>query len=413
MPDNPVAPSLGARDARSFDIFNVPDGYFGDPYRWLRALRIHDPLHINSDGSILLTRYDDVRAIWRDQTAVVDKTELFRRAFGEGPLFEHHTTSMLFRDPPAHDRLRAILNPFFTPSSLERLRTHVEHLVDRLLGRVADKRDVEFVSDFALQIPTTVMCRMLGVPEDDGTYIQNLSHKILIPLNPLVSPGEIEAGHAAAAEFKDYLGKRIVRIGKRSADGPAENMIDAMLRARDDGARMTDDEVLHSAIQMFNGGHSTTTHLIALTVHYLLEFPDQLKRLREEPGILASAIEECIRYASPSQLQARRTTRPLRLQSGDLRSDCEIIICQASANHDETKFDHPELLDLGRANNDHLAFGSGIHFCIGRALARLEMNVTIPRLLARFSHIERTAAAVYSKTPRFRSLASLPLRLSS
>jgi len=407
--------AVDAADAKSFDLFALPDGYFDDPYPWLAGLRHHDPLHRNADGSVLVTRYDDVKVVWRDPTGLVDKTEAFRAKFGDGPLLEHHTTAMLFRDPPDHDRLRAIVRPFFNRPQMLRLQEFVEALVNELLDEAAERRELDFVPDFAFRVPISVICHILGVPPEDGGYIHELGARILFPLNPRVTSEAIQSGHEAAAEFSSYLAERIdhARRTDRSTTDLPETMIDALALAEAAGGAISRAEIIHMCILMLNGGHETTTNLLAVSVHSLLGAPEQLRDLRDHGQEIArTAAEECIRYVSPLQLQGRRTTQELTLPSGTIAPNTEVVICQAAANHDERAFAAPDVLDLRRHPNAHFAFGTGIHACIGRPLARLEAAVVLPALARRFGSIERSGPAVFNRNARFRGLASLPLSLS-
>jgi cytochrome P450 len=402
-------------DARSFDLFSLPDSYFDDPYPSLAALREHDPLHHNADSSVLVTRYDDVKTVWRDPTGLVDKSEMFRAKFGDGPLLEHHTTAMLFRDPPDHDRLREIVRPFFNRPRMLQLQEFVESLVDGLLDEAAERRELDFVPDFAFRVPISVICRILGAPPEDGRYIHELGARILFPLNPRVTDEVIRSGHEAAAEFSSYLAEHIqhARASGRAEIDPPETMIDALVAAEAAGGVISDAEMIHMCILMLNGGHETTTNLLAVSVHSLIEDPEQLQDLRANgEEISRTAAEECIRFVSPLQLQGRRTTRAVTLPSGTIEPNTEVIICQAAANHDGRAFERPDALDLRRHPNPHFAFGTGVHACIGRPLARLEASVALPALARRFGKIERRGPAVFNRNARFRGLASLPLSLS-
>jgi cytochrome P450 len=398
--------------ARSFDLFDLPEGYYESPYPWFRLLRDHDPVHRNSDGSVLLTRHNDVRTVWRDTSNIVDKRDQFARRFGDGALFEHHTTGMLFRDPPDHDRLRAIVNPFFSQTSIMRLRTFVEQLVDELLAEAAERRELDFVHDVAFRIPIAVICRILGLPREDGDRVHELGTRILYPLNPNVPQTAIEAGDRATEAFLAYLRGHVDRARwAPSTDGEPGDIIGALVAAERAGEEISEAEILHMCILMLNGGHETTTNLLAVSVHSLLDEPAQLEELRRHGDeIAATAVEECIRYVSPLQLQGRRTTRPVTLPSGaELPAATEVILCQASANRDERAFEDPDRLDLGRKPNAHVAFGAGIHVCIGRPLARLEAAIALPRLAQKFARIERTAEPEFNRNARFRGLATLPV----
>ncbi|MDP1779748.1 MAG: hypothetical protein Q8K73_05700, partial [Anaerolineales bacterium] len=165
---NDTKTAISNQGESSFDLFNLPDAYYEDPTPFFRDLRDNDPMHWNSDGSLLLTRYEDIKTVWRDLSGLVSREEAYTKKFGPGPLLEHHTTSMLFRDPPDHDRLRDIVNPFFTQSSIERLRTTVQEIVAGLLDEMAAKDEVEFVAEFASRIPIQLICNIFGVPQEDG-----------------------------------------------------------------------------------------------------------------------------------------------------------------------------------------------------------------------------------------------------
>ena len=411
--DTRAAEMAVPNDAKSIDIFALPDSYFANPTPWFRKLRDEDPVHQNADGSLLLTRYDDVKALWRDLTGLVDKREQFERRFGNGPVFQHHTSGMLFRDPPAHDRLRHIVNPFFTPSSIEQLSAYIDTRVDELLADAAEMVELDFVKDFAFGLPISVICRILGVPNEDGYWLHTLGAKILFVLNPNVSQQDIDAGHAATTQFMEYLRPFIHSARSRADLNPAENIISAMVHAETQGEEISEDEILHMCILMLNGGHETTTNLMGVGLNGLLDHPAQIRRWRAQPDLLPTAIEELIRFVSPLQLQGRRTTRDVKVPSGVIPADTEVVISQAAANRDDRVFENPDSLDLGRRPNAHLAFGAGIHVCIGRPLARLEAGIALPKLLSRFSHIERNGLPEFNRNARFRGLAHLPVRLGA
>ncbi|MCR8551053.1 cytochrome P450 [Salipiger sp. P9] len=400
--------------ARSFDLHNVPEEYFDNPYPYFRMLRNDDPVHLNSDGSVLLTQYADVRQVWRDISGEVFKGEQFRQRFGEGPLLEHHTSTMLFRDQPDHDRLRNIVNPFFSQASIQSVKGFIEETVEKHLDVVAEKRDVDFVSDFAFRLPVAVICKLIGVPVEDADYIQGVGRKVLFPLNPAVPADAITEGHEATAEFKSYL-RPFLEKRQRSTDiDPMSDVLSAMVAAQRNGVTVSDDEILHMCIVTLNGGHETTTNLISQSIHYLLDDPEAMAQMRNGDVPVNVAIEELVRFITPLQLQGRRVTRDIELDSGNgtIPKGTEVIICQASANRDERVFDNPEKLNLARKPNNHMGFGAGIHVCIGRPLARLEASVAVPAVLRRFKTIERTGPAHFNHNTRFRGLADLPLRLA-
>jgi cytochrome P450 len=397
-------------EAESFDLFNLPGDYFDAPERWLRLLRDHDPMHRNSDGTVLLTRYHDVRTVWRDRSTSVDKSEMFRAKFGEGPLLEHHTTGMLFRDPPDHDRLRVLVNSFFEPASLERLRPFITELVDRLLDDVAGAGAFDFVTDFAEKIPVSLITRILGVPPEDGRFLRPIGLRVLFPLNPRVSREAIDDGHAAVAEFKAYILEHIRRLQRRGVDGEPANVLEALVAGQAAGREVSVDEIVHMCLLMFNGGQETTTNLMSGAALALLDHPDQYAVLpRLEGPELRVAGEEILRYVTPLQLQGRRTTTEIDLPSGPLTPGTEVILCQASANRDERAFPDPDRLDLGRRPNAHVAFGMGIHACVGNQLVRLQSSIVLPQVARRLPTLHRSGPVEFNPNARFRGLRRFPV----
>lgn len=405
-----VEPSDGHQLAQSFDLFALPPDYFDDPQWWLRVLRDYDPIHANSDGTVLLTRYQDVRTVWRDRSAVVDKSDAFLRKFGPGPLFDHHTTAMLFRDPPDHDRLRVQVNHFFEPASVARFYPFIENLVQKLLDEAADRRQFDFVHDFAERIPISLITQILGVPPEDGEFLRPIGLRVLFPLNPKVSQEVIADGHAAVAEFTDYITEHVKRVRRRGVAGEPANVIEALVDAQSNGKAISDDEITHMCLLVFNGGHETTTNLIAVGTHSLMSFPDQYAKLPHlSEDELSIAVEELVRYVTPLQFQGRRTTKEIELSQGSLDAGTEVILCQASANRDDRVFDKPNKLNLGRKPNAHVSFGLGVHACLGNQLARLEAKIAFPMLAKRFPRLTPAGPAVFNRNVRFRGLQKLPV----
>lgn len=398
--------------AKAFDYFNPPEGYIDSPYPWFKLLRDHDPLHRNSDGSVLLTRHADVSTVWRDLSGVVDKKEAFLKRWGEGPLLDHYTTGMLYRDPPDHDRLRRFVNPIFYQSNIERQIEFIQETVEKLLDEAEEKKQIDFLHDFAARIPIAVICKLLCVPQSDADLIQDLGRRILVPLNARVTQEIVASGNEAVRTFNTYMQDFLNDARKRRDLDPTKEVVSALIVAERNSEQITPDEMVHMCIMMLNGGHETTTNLIATSMHSLLDQPDQLGLLRDNPDVMSTGVEELIRFVSPLQFQGRRTARPIKIPSGEIEPGVEVIVCQASANRDERVFENPEEIDLRRKSpNKHLAFGAGIHVCIGQPLARLELKYALPAFVRRFKLIERNGEARFNPNPRFRGLFGLPLRL--
>lgn len=401
-----------ASNRSGFDLFNLPDAYYRDPAPFYKTLRDDEPMHWNSDGSVLLSRYEDIKTVWRDLTGKVNREEAYANKFGPGPLLEHHTSTMLFRDPPDHDRLRDIVNPFFTHASMERLRIGVREIIAELLDEVQEKREIDFISEFSSRIPIQVICDIFGVPRSDGPLIRDLGAQVLLPLNPAVSPEVIAAGHEATQKFKDYLLVHINRWRERPVEEVPSNIISALVAAEKRGDPfISEDEMAHMCILVLNGGHETTTNLIGLSTLALMKHPDQLALMATDPSVVGPGVEECLRYATPLQLQGRRTTREVQVPCGVIPPDTEVIIAQVSANRDERVFQDPDTFRLMRQPNPHLAFGAGIHVCLGRPLARMEAAEALPALARRFPNMQLAAEPVFNRNARFRGIQSMRVRL--
>lgn len=401
----------GRQLAQSFDLFNVPANYFENPQLWLRMLRDNYPIHHNADGTVLLTRYHDVRQVWRDRSASVDKSEMFLYKFGRGPLLEHHTTAMLFRDPPDHDRLRVLVNPFFEPASLARFRPFIVNVVERLLDEAADRRQFDFVHDFAEKIPISVITRILGVPPEDGEFLRPIGLRVLFPLNPKVSDEAVADGNAAVTEFTNYIMEHVKRTRRRGVDSEPASVIEGLVAAEKAGRSISEEELIHMCLLVFNGGHETTTNLLSVGTHALLTFPEQYALLQSlsTDNDLSIAVDEIVRHVTPLQLQGRSTKKDIKLPSGHINAGTEIILCQASANRDERAFDDPDSLNLGRTSNAHVSFGLGVHACLGNQLARLEAEIVFPMLALRFPGLVQAGSAVFNHNVRFRGLQNLPV----
>ncbi|ALG92327.1 MULTISPECIES: cytochrome P450 [Actibacterium] len=400
--------------AQAFNLLAPPDDYFDDPSKYFRLLRDGDPVHRQADGTVLLTRYDDVRQVWRDLSGLVYKGEYFEKKFGKGPLLEHHTSTMLFRDNPDHDRLRDIVNPFFSQTSIKSLTDFTQDVIDREIKKVKQMGEFDFVRDFAFRIPVALICRVIGIPVEDADYIQGVGRKVLFPLNPQVSAEAIKQGHEAVTEFMGYLLPFLDEIKARRTIDPSESILCAMAAAQRNGVEVSDAEILHMCIVTLNGGHETTTNLISQSMHFLMDDPESKRQLVEGEVALPTALEELIRFITPLQLQGRRTTNDVELASGNgtIPAGTEVVLAQASANRDERVFEDPDRLNFARRPNNHVAFGAGIHVCLGRPLARMEAPIALASVLKELPTLVRNGEARFQHNTRFRGLEELPVRLA-
>jgi cytochrome P450 len=397
--------------ALAFDLRELPEAFYDDPFPTYHALRRWDPVHRGQDGSYFLTRYDDVSAVYHDHARFSsDKRVEFAPKFGDSPLYEHHTTSVVFRDPPDHTRLRHLFAPAFTPKALAALEPRIATLVDRLLDTAAARGGMDVVDDFAAAVPIQLIGDMLGVPPDERAPLRAWSLAILGALEPVPGVARLEAGNRAVSEFKEYLRRLIADRRRRPSQDPGE-ILSALIAAEDRGVGLTEGELLHQCIFLLNAGHETTTNLIANAVHALLEHPGELARLHAEPRLIGSAVEEFLRFQSPNQLGNRSVTTAAEVGGVRLEPGTLVTLGIGAANRDPAHFPDPDRLDLGRTPNRHLAFITGIHACAGMWLARMEGRVAIGRLAARFPGLRAAGPAVRGRRARFRTLVSLPVAL--
>jgi cytochrome P450 len=398
--------------ARAFDLRRLSDEFYQDPFPFYHQLRRWDPVHREPDGSYFLTRYDDVVAVYQDHHRFSsDKRVEFAPKFGDSPLYEHHTTSVVFRDPPDHTRIRKLFAPAFTPRALAALEPRVVALVDSLLDRAAARGAMDVVEDFAAALPVQLIGDMLGVPGQERGPLRGWSLAILGALEPEPGPEQLRAGNLAVDEFKGYLRRLIAERRRRPSTDPGE-ILSALLAAEDAGERLSEVELLHQCIFLLNAGHETTTNLIANAVAALTEEPAAWARLRAEPTLIDNAVEEFLRYQSPNQLGNRRVVADAVVGGVALPAGTLVTLGIGAANRDPAQFPDPDRLDLGRTPNRHLAFITGIHACAGMWLARMEGRVAIGRLAMRFHRLRADAAPIRARRARFRAISSFPVTVA-
>ena len=397
-----------AQKARAFDLARLDPAFLDDPYPTYHLLRDHDPVHVCPDGSVFVTRYRDVDAIYRDRRFSSDKKDEFGAKFGASPLFRHHTTSLVFNDAPQHTRVRRLMMPAFTPRALRALEAPLTALVDRLLDRVAGMRRFDLIADFAAAIPVQVIGDLLGVPNGERGPLRDWSLAILGALEPVPGEDVLKRGNDAVRDFSRYLEGLIAR---RDGDAAGSNDVLALLRAGRDGERLDPDVLVQNCIFLLNAGHETTTNLIGNGVAALMQYPDQLDRLRRCPGLIGSAIEEFLRFESSNQLGNRRTLEAVEIGGVGFPAGTLVTLCIGAANRDPEVFADPDRLDIARRPNPHLAFGGGIHTCAGMSLARMEGRAAIEGLVRRFAELEPDGEFRRGGRARFRGFLAYPMRV--
>lgn len=389
--------------AASFDPNRLGPEFYDDPYPTYTALREFDPVHRCPDGSCFLTRYADLDQIYRDRNSFSsDKKPVFGPKYGVGsPLYEHHTTSLVFNDPPYHTRVRRQIVGALTPHVLQAMEPQIVALVEGLLAQLQMRDQFDLIEDFAAAIPVEVIGNLLKVPREDRGPLRGWSLAILGALETSLTEEQRAAGDRAVREFTDYL--RILVADRRR--NPGENdLLSRLLQEK--GLSLT--ELLHNCVFLLNAGHETTTNLIGNALHLLLTHPDALQRLRATPQLISTAVEECLRFESPNQLGNRLVVQPVRVRDVTLEPGTYLTLCIGAANRDPGEFPQAQTFDIARKPNRHLAFAAGGHACAGMSVARLEAQVAIPRIIQRFPELRLAGIPLRGARARFRGFRSLP-----
>jgi len=396
--------------ALAFDLETFDEDFVENPYPTYRAIRRHNPVCRLPNGTYFISRYQDLVTVFRDpERFISDKKVDFKEKFGNSLLFEHHTTSVVFNDPPLHTRMRALMTPFFSTHSLTTLRPRVETFVNGLLDRVEEKQQFDLMTDFAQALPLNLVGDMLGVPVEERVRLADWAVLILGALEPSLTEENFKKGCEAVEEFKAYLCDLIE--SKRRSKAPRDDfdVLGALVDAETLEGKLSELELLHNCIFLLNAGQDTTTSLIVNGVEALFRFPESLELLRHRPELITTAVDEMLRLESPLQIGNRKCSAESDLRGHRLPEGAFLYIGIACANHDETVFKNAEGFDIERYPNKHLAFSKGIHTCAWNALARLEAEVAIGKLLERFPNLNPASELVRGPRARFRSVVSYPM----
>jgi cytochrome P450 len=388
-------------------------GMLADPYPSYARLRSTDPVHwADQFGGWVLTRYADVTAVLRSPNASAERTATDRQGVGAEfrALYEVRSHSMLNADPPRHTRLRLLVNKAFTPRTVEGLAPFVRSFVDETLGKAQARGRMDVMADLAFPLPATVIAEMLGVPPEDRDRFKRWSDESTAVVGNLpsnLSPDVLRKALAATEELQAYF--RGI-IAQRRAE-PRDDLLSALVKAQEEGDRLSDEELLANSVLLLNAGHETTTNLIGNGTLALLRHPDQLRRLRESPSLIPSAVEELLRYDSPVQFTTRVLKADMELGGKVMRAGQMVLLLLGAANRDPEQFSDPDRLDVGRPDNKHLAFGLGSHFCLGAPLARLEGRLVFEALLRRTPDLRLDGPPRYRENFNLRGLEPLQVTL--
>ncbi len=409
-PDPDWSEDQALKIASAFDPLGLSPAFYEDPYPTYQALLAHSPVHLCPDGAYFLSRHADLVRVYRDTTKFSsDKKKEFFPKYGDSPLFEHHTTSLVFNDPPLHTRVRKLIVGALTPRAIASMEPGLLRLVDDLLDKMADRREVDLINDYASAIPVEIIGNLLDVPHEERAPLRDWSLAVLGALEAVLTPEQEQRGNDAVAEMVDYLKGLVARRRKNPGD-PAIDVLTRLIEG-EDGDRLSEMELLQNCIFLLNAGHETTTNLIGNGLYTLLEWPAEMARLKADPDLIGPAIEEMLRFESSNQLGNRITTTDVEIGGVAMGPDTRIWLCIGAANRDAAQFPDPDRFDISRKPNRHLAFGGGAHTCAGLSLARLEGKIAISRFLARFPDYQLNGAPVRGGRARFRGFLSIPARV--
>ncbi|MBV9355158.1 MAG: cytochrome P450 [Chloroflexi bacterium] len=390
-----------------------------DPYPAYARLRAHDGVRYRSPSGrdqppLVLSRYADVALALRDpRFGRAGAAERLRASLGDGPLSRTFARWMLFQDPPDHTRLRRLVQPAFTPRAVEQLEDCIRDVVRRLIEPLPARRAFDVLTEFAAPLPVLVICALLGVPKQDWHRFGGWSAALAASLDHLTAPESValRRGDAAAAGLTAYFQELIAT--RRQNLG--QDVVSQLLRAADDRARLNEDELIATCILLFFAGHETTVNLIGNGLLALLRHPEQLRQLQQASEAAPTAIEELLRFDSPVQRTARVALDDMELKDGDvIRASETVIVLIGAANRDPAQFRQPDRLDLTRPDaSRHLAFGAGIHHCLGAPLARLEAQVALTELVRHVPRLRLVDDRVdWRPTFSLRGLRALPVSTS-
>ena len=421
----PMSPARARDIAASFDLRALPADFYANPYPVYALLRETAPVRRMPDGSYFLTRYADLVAVYRDAlTFSSDKKVEFTPKYGAGaPLLEHHTTSLVFNDPPLHTRVRKLIMGALTRRAITEMEPGLVTLVDSLLDAIEARGGGDLIADFASAIPVEIIGNLLGVPHADRGPLRDWSLTILGALEPKLTPEQEALGNHSVREFTAYLQTLVAERRRRPGD-PEHDVLTRLIQGEEAGEKLSETELLQNCVFILNAGHETTTNLIGNALVALQEWPVARAHLlskvklpvQEQQGPeadLSVEIDEFLRFESSNQLGNRRALKACQVGGVDLPEGALLTLCLGAANRDPAQFDHPEQLDLTRENNRHLAFGFGIHQCAGLSLARLEGRIAVGRFLQRFPDYRLTAAPTRGGRARFRGFLNAPFAAGS
>jgi len=402
---------IGRDEILKFDLNNPPAAFVQDPFPYYQAFLKYAPVCPQPDGSFILSRYADLDRIYRD-TALYssDKKQAFLPKFGgDAPLYEHHTTSLVFNDPPLHTRVRKIMVGALNARAIANMEPGLIETIDQLLEDMVGKGEVDLIEDFASKIPIQIIGNMFDMPMADREPLRDWSLAILGALEPTLSAEQLAIGNQAVADFKAYL-KDLANHRRKHPGDPETDVLTRLIESEE--GELSETELLQNCIFILNAGHETTTNLIGNSLAALQEFQGQKYALKSNPDLIKTAVDEFLRFLSPNQLGNRETTADIQIDGIHIPKGSNLHLVIGAANRDPAQFEDPDELKIMRKPNRHLAFAGGPHLCVGFSLARMEGRIAINRFLKKFPNYQLTGEAELGGRMRFRGYAKLPAKLN-
>jgi len=391
--------------------------FHADPFPRLRRLQDEDPCHWSPQlKAWVLTRYEDVRRVLLDEQMSSDRLRPFFASLAPpeaqriADIVRYLSLWMVFRDPPEHTRLRRLTSRVFHVKSMHGMRPRIEALTGWLFERIGGREEFDFIGEFAGPLPALVIMDMLGVPREELSRIKRLSDDMALFIgSSRMSPEKYDIAQAATHEMASFFRQLIA--SRRAV--PAPDLLSELVHLDEDGERLTDDELVATCVLLLFAGHETTTNHLANGLLGLMRFPGEMQRLRSDPGLAPAAVEELLRYDGPNGAQGRIVREPQTLHGKTLRPGERVFVLLNAANRDPRAYSDPDQVRIGRDGPPHLAFGFGMHICLGFPLARLEGQIALPAVLARWPVIEPARSRYdWLNSMVFRGMRSMPIRVA-
>ncbi|PCI06054.1 MAG: cytochrome [Hyphomicrobiales bacterium] len=396
---------------KSFDLRDLPTSFYDNPFPTYHMARREQPVfHLPDEGGIFLTRFKDLDRVYKD-TAIFssDKNIDFKPKFGDSPLFDHHTSTLVFNDAPLHTRVRKTIVGALAPRALKPLGPQIENYVDEILTGINEGDVFDAVDDYASLLPIRVIGDMLSVPEDERDPLRNWSLLILGALEPKISDEQFIKGNEAVSEFLQYL-EEIVARRKIEMNDDDDDLLARLIRVVEGNDGLLHHELLQNCIFLLNAGHETTTNLISSGLLTLSRLPEVIRELNDDPSLWGKAVEEILRLESPNQLGNRRAVVEFEIDGQTFPKGTPVTLCIGAANRDPDVFDQPDNFILDRGRFTHFAFAGGPHLCAGLTVARIEGRIALSKIFEKFPNLHVDGTIKRARRARFRGFDYLPMK---